>query len=114
MARKVNLVGLLPLLTLILTVLVLLSCLFNELYWESSIQNPVKADVRKTIGLPSIAIGTNYGATRNPLLEVYCTALYDMPGGYCYIFIASFVGWPMQDPEYFKTVPGFNLKAMRG
>jgi hypothetical protein len=108
--RKIDL---LPLAALILTLMVFAFCFVNELNWVVLEQNPVRQTVREVIGLPSIALGTNYGATRNPLLEVYCTSLYDIPGGYCYIYIASFVGWPMQSPDFFKTVPGFNLTAMR-
>ena len=109
--RKINL---LPLVALILTIMVFALCFINELSWAVLGQSEARKTVREVIGLPSIALGTNYGATRNPLLEVYCTSLYDMPGGYCYIYIASFVGWPMSDPSFLEKVPGFNFTAMKG
>jgi hypothetical protein len=37
-------------------------------------------------GLPSLAIGNLNPAARNPGLEVLCTSLYDVPGGYCIYF----------------------------
>ncbi len=65
--------------------------------------------LRGAVGLPSIAIGTNYEGTRNPLTEVYVRSLYDIPGGYDYVVSSSFIGTPMTLGFYRELVPGFNL-----
>jgi len=103
---------LLPLAALILTIFVLALAAYSEQEWKAE-RPPEDITFRETLGLPSIALGTNYGATRNPLLEVYCTSLYDMPGGYCYIYSASFLGTPLKDPVFRAAIPGFNLTAQK-
>lgn len=66
-------------------------------------------NLRSVVGLPSIAIGTNYEGTRNPLTELYVRSLYDVPGGYDYVVPSSFIGTPLVLDFYRQLVPGFNL-----
>ncbi len=70
--------------------------------------------IREVVGLPSIAIGTNYEGTRNPLLEMYVRPLYDIPGGYDYAVPSSFIGTPLGIPEYRETIPEFNITIRKG
>ncbi|MEM4706146.1 MAG: hypothetical protein QXW27_01225, partial [Candidatus Methanomethylicaceae archaeon] len=71
-------------------------------------------DLRKTIGLPSIAIGTNYEGTRNPLLDVFVRSLYDIPGGHDYVVASSFIDTPLKLREFFERIPGFNISVKKG
>lgn len=71
-------------------------------------------NLRRAIGLPSIAIGTNYEGTRNPLTELYVRSLYDVPGGYDYVVSSSFIGTPLELDFYRQIVPGFNLTMQAG
>ncbi len=104
----------LPVAALLMFVLVLSMNLVSEQAWSDAARRVEEEQaIRRVVGLPSIAIGTYYGATRNPLLEVYCTSLYDVPGGYCYILAAIFVDTPLRDPVYSRTIPGFNMTAQR-
>jgi len=110
--RKITM---LPLAALIMLVVVIFLAAVSEQSQTTTRSTELaRTGLRDLIGLPSIAIGTGYGATRNPLLEIYCTSLYDLPGGYCYIVTASFIDTPLRDPRYFKTVPGFNMTAYKG
>lgn len=74
----------------------------------SSTPPPDDGNLRKVIGLPSIAIGTNYEGTRNPLTELYVRSLYDVPGGYDYVVASSFIGTPLNLGFYRQLVSGFN------
>ena len=44
---------------------------------------------RELVGLASIAVGNLNPAARNPGLEILCTGLYDIPGGYCTYFTSG-------------------------
>ena len=102
----------LPLLALVLTAAVVAACIASMQTLQAEPPETRRLAV-KAFGLPSIAVGASYRATRNPLLETYCTSLYDMPGGYCYIYTASFIGTPMRDPAFTSAIPGFHLKALK-
>ena len=68
----------------VLLAIVFTSCVISEMAWLSR-QNSPDA-LRKLLGLPSIAVGNLSPAARNPGLELFCTGLYDTPGGYCSYF----------------------------
>jgi len=105
-----------PVIALIMLISVLASCAVSEQTWRDLkyTRQEGEYDIRRLIGLPSINAGGNYKATRNPLLELFCTSLYDVPNGHDYIYPAtSYVDTPLRDPEYFKTVPEFNMSAVR-
>jgi hypothetical protein len=103
-----------PLLALIMFVTTIsIATLDEQVHVSYRDNSQAKVDLRQVIGLPSIAIGTSQGATRNPLLEVYCTSLYDLPGGYCYAIAATFVDTPMRDLTYARRVPCFNITACK-
>ena len=75
--------------TILICVAVLLTVVFtsnviSEMAWRSRETSP--DPLRQLIGLPSIAIGNLNPAARNPGLELFCTGLYDVPGGYCSYF----------------------------
>ncbi len=38
------------------------------------------------MGLSSVAVGNLNPSARNPGIELLCTGLYDVPGGYCNYF----------------------------
>ncbi len=68
----------------VLTTFVLLACVASEISWSTKESAP---DVlRQTVGLPSVAVGNLNPSARNPGLELLCTGLYDVPGGYCSYF----------------------------
>jgi len=68
----------------LLPILVLVSCVFNEMAWLDKEKSP--DPLREVLGLPSIAVGNLNPAARNPGLELFCTGLSDTPGGYCNYF----------------------------
>ncbi len=103
-------IHLLPLMAVTLTALLMIICVTNQTSWQT---REYFQDLRATIGLPSIAIGTNYEGTRNPLTEVFVRSLYDIPGGYDYVVASSFIDTPLKFKEYYETVPGFNLTMRR-
>lgn len=70
--------------------------------------------LRRTVGLPSIAIGTNYEGTRNPMIEVFVRSLYDIPGGYDYVVPSSFIDTPIWQDYYRETIPEFNMTMVKG
>ncbi len=105
-----------PVITLIMLVSVLAACAVSEQVWSNIEYTKPEGEyeIRRIVGLPSITAGGNYKATRNPLLELFCTPLYDMPNGHDYIYPATgYINTPLRDPEYFKTVPEFNMTAVR-
>ncbi len=68
----------------VLLTFVFVSCAISELSWSTKENN---ADsLRYVVGLPSVAVGNLDPAARNPGVEVLCTGLYDVPGGYCNYF----------------------------
>jgi hypothetical protein len=88
---RLNIISLLA----ILLAFVVFSCVASELSW--SIKENTSDPLRQTIGLPSVAIGNLNPSARNPGLELLCTGLYDVPGGYCSYFSigVSFVDFPI-------------------
>jgi len=83
MSMKVNRIILLILMISLISVS--LCCAVSEVYWTRK-ENTVDY-TRELVGLPSIAIGNLSPAARNPGLEILCTGLYDVPGGYCDYFM---------------------------
>jgi hypothetical protein len=71
-------------LTAILLAFVLISCAVSEISW--SIKENNSGSLREEIGLPSVAVGNLSPSARNPGVELMCTGLYDVPGGYCNYF----------------------------
>jgi len=72
------------LVTFVLLILVLLASFANEYFW--SVKDNQPDNIRHLVGLPSIVVGNLSPATRNPGLEVFCSGLNDVPGGYCNYF----------------------------
>lgn len=72
-----------------------LSCAISEISWVAKEKTP--DTLRELAGLPSLSIGNLSPAARNPGLEVLCTGLYDVPGGYCNYFAlgVSFINFKM-------------------
>ena len=68
----------------LLPLLILASCVSSEMAWLSKENSP--DPLRQVMGLPSISVGNLNPADRNPGLELFCTGLYDTPGGYCSYF----------------------------
>ena len=82
-------------LTAILLTFVFLSCAISEVSWSTKQNN---SDLlRQIVGLPSVAIGNLNPSARNPGIELLCTGLYDVPGGYCNYFALGvpFINFPM-------------------
>lgn len=67
-----------------LMIYVSLSCLISEASWAT--KEKTADSLRELVGLPSLSVGNLSPAVRNPGLEVLCTGLYDVPGGYCNYF----------------------------
>lgn len=67
-----------------LLIFVSLSCTISEMSWATKGNTPDY--LRELVGLPSLAVGNLNPAARNAGLEVFCTGLYDTPGGYCSYF----------------------------
>ena len=81
--------------TAILLTFVFVSCAVSEISW--SIKENNADSLRYIVGLPSVAVGNLSPAARNPGIEVLCTGLYDVPGGYCNYFSMGvpFINFPM-------------------
>jgi hypothetical protein len=79
----------------ILLSFVFISCLVSEISWSLKENNP--DPIRQAIGLPSVAVGNLSPSARNPGVELLCTGIYDVPGGYCNYFTmgVSFITFPM-------------------
>jgi hypothetical protein len=67
-----------------LMVYVSISCLISEASWAT--KEKTTDSLRELVGLPSLSVGNLNPAVRNPGLEILCTGLYDVPGGYCNYF----------------------------
>jgi hypothetical protein len=85
---------------LVLTIAILLafvfvSCSLSEISW--AIKESNNDSLRYVVGLPSVAVGNLSPSARNPGVEVLCTGLYDVPGGYCNYFSMGvpYTGFPM-------------------
>jgi len=85
----------LVLLIVVLLTFVFLSCSLSEISW--SMKENAPNSLRQIVGLPSVAIGNLNPSARNPGLELLCTGLYDVPGGYCNYFAlgVSFINFTM-------------------
>ena len=68
----------------VLIVFVFFACASSEVSWLNKESAP--EPLRQIVGLPSVAIGNLSPSARNPGLELLCTGLYDVPGGYCSYF----------------------------
>ena len=81
--------------TVILLTFVFVSCALSEISWSTKGDNT--GSLRYIVGLPSVAVGNLSPAARNPGVEVLCTGLYDVPGGYCNYFSMGvpFINFPM-------------------
>ncbi len=82
-------------LIVILLTFVFVSSALSEISW--SIKDNRADPLRQAIGLPSVAVGNLSPSARNPGVELLCTGLYDVPGGYCNYFTlgVSFTDFPM-------------------
>ena len=80
-----------------LLVVVFLSCGLSEFSWSSKSNSP--DNLRYVTGLPALAVGNLSPAVRNPGVEVLCTGIYDVPGGYCIYFSPGvpYIDFPMAD-----------------
>ncbi len=67
-----------------LFVFVSVSCVWSEISWSNKENS--SDSIRQLVGLPSEAIGNLNPSARNPGLELFCPALNDVPGGFCYYF----------------------------
>ncbi len=65
-------------------IFVFLACALSEISWSTKENSPDA--LRQTVGLPSVAVGNLNPSARNPGVELLCTGLYDVPGGYCNYF----------------------------
>lgn len=63
---------------------VVLSSIQSELSWAARDAAPNLE--RQAAQLPNIAVGNLSTYIRSGGLEVMCTSLYDVPGGYCFYF----------------------------
>ena len=70
--------------TAVLLMFVFISCIASEVSWANKQEN--YDPTRELVALPSIAIGNLNPSARNPGLEILCTGLFDVPGGYCSYF----------------------------
>lgn len=70
--------------TVALLMFVFVSCIASEVFWANKQES--YDPTRELVGLPSIAIGNLNPSARNPGLEILCTGLFDVPGGYCSYF----------------------------
>jgi len=79
----------------LLLAFVFISCSLSEFFWST--RSNSEDNLRYVIGLPSIAIGNLSPAARNPGIEVLCTGIYDVPGGYCIYFSPGvpYIEFPM-------------------
>jgi hypothetical protein len=83
------------LIVVVLMIYVFSSCLISESSWAT--REKTHDSLREVAGLPSVSIGNLSPTARNPGLEVLCTGLYDVPGGYCSYFTLGvpFINFPM-------------------
>ena len=77
----------------VLMIYVSFSCLISEISWAT--KGKTTDPLRELVGLPSLSTGNLNPAARNPGLEILCTGLNDVPGGYCNYFTlgVSFVNF---------------------
>jgi hypothetical protein len=100
MKTSVILVG-----TLALVLFVAFSCVASDISWSTKDED--SDSLRQLVGLPTVAIGNLNPAARSPGLEVFCTSIYDVPGGYCNYFAP---GVPYSD---FKMADNITVSGNR-
>jgi hypothetical protein len=71
-------------LTALLLAASIVSCAASVLSWSA--REDQSDPMRRLVGLPAVAIGNLNPSSRNPGLELYCTSLFDSPGGFCNYF----------------------------
>jgi hypothetical protein len=78
----------------VLFTFVFVSCALSEISW--SMKENTADSLRRVVGLPSLAVGNLSPSARNPGVEILCTGLYDVPGGYCNYFSMGvpFINFP--------------------
>lgn len=104
-------IAMIPILAVVFTAALISVCFLNEAEWSNRTYD---SGLRGAIGLPSIAIGTNYEGTRNPLLEIFVRSLYDVPGGHDYVVASSFIETPIFQEYFREGIPGFNMTWEKG
>jgi hypothetical protein len=82
------------------------SCVVSELSW--SMKENAPDSLRQLVGLPSVAVGNLNPSARNPGVELLCTGLYDVPGGYCNYFTMGVPFTNFSVPIGFAVVNNFN------
>lgn len=81
--------------TMAMLLFIAASCVLSEASWASKEGN--KDTLAETVGLASIIVGNLNPSARNPGVELFCTSLYDIPGGFCNYFV------PGVPPDNFKV-----------
>jgi hypothetical protein len=92
--------------TVLLLAFVLGSCVVSEISW--SMKEATPDSLRQMVGLPSVAVGNLNPSARNPGVELLCTGLYDIPGGYCNYFTMGVPFTNFSMPLGFSLVNNFN------
>ena len=82
------------------------SCVVSEISWSTK-ENTTDS-LRQIVGLPSVAVGNLSPSARNPGVELLCTGLYDVPGGYCYYFTMGVPFTNFSMPTDFTVVNNFS------
>ncbi len=82
------------------------SCIVSEISWSNKENTP--DSLRQIVGLPSVAVGNLNPSARNPGVELLCTGLYDVPGGYCNYFTLGVPFTNFSNPTGFTVVNNFN------
>jgi hypothetical protein len=82
-----------------LPLIVLISCAASEMAWIN--KEDSQSSFHKVLGLPSITVGNLNPASRNPSLELFCTGIYDVPGGYCGYYSS---GVPFDDFKFLANI----------
>jgi hypothetical protein len=82
------------------------SCIVSEISWSNNENTP--DSVRQMVGLPSLAVGNLNPSARNPGIELLCTGLYDVPGGYCNYFTMGVPSTNFSVPTSFTVVNNLN------
>lgn len=90
----------------ILLVFVFGSCVSSEISW--SIKENAPDSLRQIVGLSSLAVGNLNPSARNPGVELLCTGLYDVPGGYCNYFTMGVPFSNFSMPTDFTVVNNFS------
>ena len=90
----------------ILLAFVIGSCVLSEVSWSMKENTP--DSVRQMVGLPSLAVGNLNPSARNPGVELLCTGLYDVPGGYCNYFTMGVPSTNFSVPTSFTVVNNLN------